>query len=159
MQQSVQFDGQLLRELRKANDWSQTELSLRSGVSVSHISQLEKGTRKSPSLDMAYRLSEALSVSMYRFIRATISSNRSPSSAYDRDEPASTVERDPLKIAEDLKSWERSLRPDVINFILSDQAEEYLVLAQRLYEERNDPKQVLHLVNDFIQNLEPQNND
>lgn len=48
-----------VREKRKERRYTLKRLEKESGVSDSHISQLERGEKK-PSLEVAYRLSKAL---------------------------------------------------------------------------------------------------
>lgn len=54
--------GKTIRELRKKKNYSARELSERSGVARSLISQLETGKRESTSMDTVYRLAKALDV-------------------------------------------------------------------------------------------------
>lgn len=52
--------GKRLKELRKRKKYSARELSERSGVARSLISQIETGKRQSTSMDTVYRLAKAL---------------------------------------------------------------------------------------------------
>lgn len=52
----------VLRLLRIANDLSITELANKIGVSKSYVSELERGLKKRPSLDLIDKYSEALNV-------------------------------------------------------------------------------------------------
>lgn len=54
--------GKKIRELRRSKNYSARELSERSGVARSLISQLETGKRQSTSMDTVYRLAKALNV-------------------------------------------------------------------------------------------------
>lgn len=54
--------GKNLREIRKNKALSAAELSQKSGVARSLISQLESGKRQSTSVDTLYRLAQALEV-------------------------------------------------------------------------------------------------
>ncbi|WP_425806455.1 helix-turn-helix domain-containing protein [Desulfitobacterium sp. Sab5] len=54
--------GKTIKELRKKRNYSARELSERSGVARSLISQLETGKRASTSMDTVYRLAKALDV-------------------------------------------------------------------------------------------------
>jgi putative transcriptional regulator len=51
-----------LEQLRKANGWSQPELSRRSGVPQATIWRLEEGKQRSVDLDYLGKLAEALGV-------------------------------------------------------------------------------------------------
>ena len=53
-----------LQELRWEKDWSQEQLSRRSGVSRKTIEHIENGTTLSPSVYTAIKLAKALSVSV-----------------------------------------------------------------------------------------------
>ncbi|HVJ50328.1 helix-turn-helix transcriptional regulator [Desulfitobacterium sp.] len=56
--------GKKIKELRKNKNYSARELSERSGVARSLISQLETGKRQSTSMDTVYRLAKALDVTL-----------------------------------------------------------------------------------------------
>lgn len=136
------FNGIKLREFRKERRWSLEELSRRSGLSVSHLSALEKGERKSPSVELVYQLAEALSISIYQLL------NTDDIQAY----PNSSDQKDML-VAEDFVRWGRRLHPEMITFIQSQEAEEYLNLAYQLYENRNSSSKLLQLITQFVQRL------
>lgn len=51
-----------IREHRKRRGWTQEELGQRVGVSKQRVSQYERGERR-PTVEMVYRLAEALGVS------------------------------------------------------------------------------------------------
>jgi XRE family transcriptional regulator of biofilm formation len=52
----------VLRQLRKQRKLTQNELAKRAEVTRSHLSLLEAGHRKNPSIDVLERLARALSV-------------------------------------------------------------------------------------------------
>ena len=52
----------MLRQLRKQRKLTQNELAKRAEVTRSHLSLLEAGHRKNPSIDVLERLARALSV-------------------------------------------------------------------------------------------------
>lgn len=60
--------GKKIKELRKKRNYSARELSERSGVARSLISQLETGNRKSTSVDTIYRLAKALDAPLSYFV-------------------------------------------------------------------------------------------
>ena len=60
--------GKKIKELRINKDFSARELSERSGVARSLISQLETGKRQSTGIDTVYRLAKALDVPLSRFL-------------------------------------------------------------------------------------------
>lgn len=53
----------VLRLLRIANDLSIKELSDKSGISVSYITDIEKGVKSKPSIEIIEKYSKALDVS------------------------------------------------------------------------------------------------
>lgn len=53
----------VLRLLRISNDLSIKQLSEQTGISVSYITEIEKGIRTKPSLDILDKYSKALNVS------------------------------------------------------------------------------------------------
>jgi transcriptional regulator with XRE-family HTH domain len=59
--------GDELRSAREKADMSQTELSLAAGVDRSYISQIEND-KKSPTIDMLFRLCAAMKVSPSKII-------------------------------------------------------------------------------------------
>jgi transcriptional regulator with XRE-family HTH domain len=73
--------GEKVAYLREQRGWTLKELSERSGVSVSHISAIENGTRPNPSIDRVKRLAHAFGVSLAYF---------------DDDAPAPDAEADGL---------------------------------------------------------------
>lgn len=153
----VQFDGRELLALRKAHGWSLDELSKRSGVSMSHISQLEKGTRKSPAIDRVYRLAEAFDVSMYRFLSRVLQNDEDggratgtdgyPTPGKTGDAPARTLE------GVDWNAWSRELPPEVARFMVSDAAADYVLFAKRLHDHRHSPRQVVQLIHEFMEGM------
>lgn len=68
--------GKKIKELRNIKDVSARELSERSGVARSLISQLETGKRQSTGMDTIYRLAKALDVPLTYFF-----SDESPSAS------------------------------------------------------------------------------
>lgn len=52
----------VIRELRKRKNLTQEELANRAKITRSHLSLLEAGHRKNPSLDVVKRLARALGV-------------------------------------------------------------------------------------------------
>lgn len=53
----------VLRLLRISNDLSIKQLSEQTGISISYITEIEKGVRTKPSIDIIDRYSKALNVS------------------------------------------------------------------------------------------------
>lgn len=69
--------GKRLKNLRKERNFSASELSDRSGVARSLISQLETGKRQSANVDTLYRLAKALNVPLSYFVSEEPITNRS----------------------------------------------------------------------------------
>ena len=59
-----------LQELRWQKNWSVTKLSMRSGVSVSTISEIENDQQMKPRVLTALRLAHALGVSVEDIFKA-----------------------------------------------------------------------------------------
>ena len=160
MEHASRFNGTKLRQLRKLQGWSLEELSKRSGLSVSHLSALEKGRRKSPSVDLIYDLAEAFPVSIYFFLDQTDDHADDQTDAAAEQflypVPPRTRNRsqqnndEDAQFAQALSQWSRTLRPDTIAFMLQEEAQEYLVFAQKLHASRHSSEQVLQLVSEFI---------
>lgn len=150
MASTHRFNGDKLHQFRKNRGWSLEELSHRSGLSVSHLSALEKGARKSPSVDLVYQIAEALSISMYQLLDA-------PAAVASHDtrypEFSAVASEAPLNIAEEITAWGRKSHPNRVAFILNKEAEAYLTLAQRLFENRGSSARVLQIFTEFIQKL------
>ncbi|PWI57238.1 helix-turn-helix domain-containing protein [Sulfoacidibacillus thermotolerans] len=155
MNRVTRFSGAKIRELRKAHGWSLEELSRRSGLSISHLSALEKGNRKSPSVDLVYDLSEAFHVSMYYFMDRESTSDV-PSSRFSYPSETSpgsseSTSHSPLPSDEQIFHWTRTLRPETLAFMLHEDAEAYLTFAHNLYANRHSTAQLVQLMNEFIQ--------
>ncbi|ATY85922.1 hypothetical protein CVV65_14150 [Kyrpidia spormannii] len=101
--------GVKLKQLRTERGWTLEQLSARSGLSISHISSLERGTRMKPSFQVAVRLARALEVPLATFL-----------------EDAGEEEVDPLE----------HLPPEIREFVTREDATPYLYLAKRLQEAR-----------------------
>lgn len=152
------FNGAELHRLRRERSWSLEELSERSGVSVSHISQLEKGTRKSPSVDRVYRLAEALSVSMYSLLGRAAEESAVPSQNWDGRMqygagafPSSSGAPSEAAETDGSRTWAtRRVRPEILAFVAREDSEEYIQWAQALYEARDSYPRVLEIVGNLL---------
>ena len=128
------FDSVRLLRLRKAYGWSIEELSLRSNVSISHISHLEKGTRKSPSIEIVYALAEALNVSMYDLLTL-------PETSF-------------MQVRESLEERSKTLSPTIVHFLLDQRADPYIAFAKELHENQDASSfDVLSIVSSFMQKV------
>lgn len=64
MEFSMDIFGRNLRTAREKKGWNQSKLGEEAGVQQSQISNYENTTSKTPSLETAYKLAEALGVSL-----------------------------------------------------------------------------------------------
>ncbi len=60
--------GPMLRELRQERNLTQEELAKKAKTTRSHLSLLEAGHRKNPSLDVLKRLAKALGVPVAKLL-------------------------------------------------------------------------------------------
>jgi transcriptional regulator with XRE-family HTH domain len=58
----ISYMGQRVKRLREAREWSQPDLAKRAKVSQAYIAELERGTKRNPSVRIAVRLAKALGV-------------------------------------------------------------------------------------------------
>lgn len=54
--------GRMLKRLREARGWSQPKLAKEAKVSQAYLAELERSTKKNPSLPILRRLAKALGV-------------------------------------------------------------------------------------------------
>lgn len=52
--------GETIKDIRKRKGLSQQELATQSGISQTYLSQIEKGDRQSPTIEVLHKISEAL---------------------------------------------------------------------------------------------------
>ncbi|GMA64710.1 helix-turn-helix domain-containing protein [Alicyclobacillus fastidiosus] len=62
--------GQKLRFLREQKGWTLAEASEQTGISISHLSAIEKGTRPNPSYFLVAKLAEAYGVPLTYFLES-----------------------------------------------------------------------------------------
>ena len=62
-QKKILAFGPVLRNLRLERNWTQAELGEKLGVAPQHVSMLESG-KKFPNLEMLFKVSDALGVSL-----------------------------------------------------------------------------------------------
>lgn len=60
--------GQKARMLREQHGWTLAEASKMSGISISHLSAIEKGNRPNPSFSLVVKLSQAYNVPLTFFV-------------------------------------------------------------------------------------------
>ncbi|MDI3328448.1 MAG: helix-turn-helix transcriptional regulator [Alicyclobacillaceae bacterium] len=120
--------GAKLKQLRTNRGWTLEQLAARSGLSISHISSLERGTRTKPSFMVAVRLAEALEVPLWTFL----------------DDPdAETVRRlAALSPERPERATLEHLPEEIRSFVAREDAAPYLHLAKRLQEAHVPPEQM-----------------
>lgn len=64
--------GKKVRELRKANNLTMSELAKKSGTASSYISDLENGKIKNPSINKIEKIAEALGVSLAELVKKEV---------------------------------------------------------------------------------------
>lgn len=62
--------GQLIRQTREAKGWTQQELEKRTGISQTHISQLERDRITTPTPPVLHPIADALEISDVECMRA-----------------------------------------------------------------------------------------
>ncbi|WP_290587674.1 helix-turn-helix transcriptional regulator [Alicyclobacillus sp.] len=159
--------GEKVAYLREQRGWTLKQLHERSGVSVSHISAIENGTRPNPSIDCVKRLARAFGVSLAYFdddhplehgLPETLAGHPTPSAVDAPGAPAipgpmpspdSTENTDWLELAKRIHTlYDR----DTTRFIASESSRPYLVLARQLAEQDllHDAPHLLQVIAQFI---------
>lgn len=118
--------GERVKRIRQERNWSQQELSLRSGISTPHISSIERGKRF-PSLDYARKIADALGVGLLALCDENVVL-RPPKMHSSADEL-------PLYLQ---------------NFVLNEDAEPYLNAAHRMSSLPKEDADLLCLVIDLL---------
>jgi transcriptional regulator with XRE-family HTH domain len=122
--------GEKLRELRFNKKWTLNELAQRSGLSISHISSLERGTRTKPSMEVVRKLANALQVPVH----------------YLHDEALG--DRDLYSEADLLLA---RFAPDAQAFLLNEESTPYILFAKKLYELRNNERGIIKALHEFLE--------
>lgn len=106
-----------VRLMRKQNGWTLEDLALRSGVSRSMLSQIERGTAN-PTLAVAYRIAQAFGLSLGDLVdqpaaRGKIDIIRHQDNTYRfrDDDDCSIRTLSPLSLEKDVEFYELRLRP------------------------------------------------
>lgn len=147
MPESTRFDGLKLKALRKQRGWTQEQVAKLAGISVSHVSQLEKGSRKSPSVDLVYQLAEAFSVSIYALLQLDAPALAGVRYTIEAMTPIAAEEPDFWS------KWRHALHPNMAAFLISDDSDTYLTFAKELYDSRHSSRRALQLVSEFMNQL------
>lgn len=112
------------KRLREEHHWTLSQLSAQTGISMSHLSAIEKGTRPNPSFDMMCRLARTYGLSLDYFaedpIPGTVQKEGESTSLHDFPGDAEN----------------RAIQPDIRAFLAADHAGPYLALARHLAKRR-----------------------
>ncbi|TCP56057.1 transcriptional regulator with XRE-family HTH domain [Tumebacillus sp. BK434] len=131
MEQSSNYTlGAKLREMRLSKKWTLNELSQRSGLSISHISSLERGTRTKPSMEVVRKLANALQIPVHYL--------------HDDD----TIDKDMYSEADRILS---RFSPDTQAFLLQEDSVPYIMFAKRLYELRGEERGIIKALHEFLE--------
>lgn len=115
--------GQNLHRLRKERNWTLAQLSQRSGLSISHISSLERGTRTKPSMEVVTKLANALQVPVH----------------YLQDgNTGEPVEKGDRVLAR--------FSPELQQFLLKEDSVPYILLAKQLHDAIEESKADVALI-------------
>lgn len=131
MEQSSTYTlGAKLREMRLSKKWTLNELSQRSGLSISHISSLERGTRTKPSMEVVRKLANALQIPVHYL--------------HDDD----TIDKDMYSEADRILS---RFSPDTQAFLLQEDSVPYIMFAKRLYELQGEERGIIKALHEFLE--------
>ncbi|MFD2172128.1 helix-turn-helix domain-containing protein [Tumebacillus lipolyticus] len=131
MEQSSNYTlGAKLREMRLSKKWTLNELSQRSGLSISHISSLERGTRTKPSMEVVRKLANALQVPVHYL--------------HDDD----MIDQDIYSEADLILS---RFSPDTQAFLLQADSVPYIMFAKRLYELQGEERGIIQALHEFLE--------
>ncbi|WP_157729636.1 helix-turn-helix domain-containing protein [Tumebacillus algifaecis] len=131
MEQSSNYTlGAKLREMRLSKKWTLNELSQRSGLSISHISSLERGTRTKPSMEVVRKLANALQIPVHYL--------------HDDD----TIDKDMYSEADRILS---RFSPDTQAFLLQEDSVPYIMFAKRLYELQGEEHGIIKALHEFLE--------
>lgn len=122
--------GRKLRDMRLQRKWTLNELSVRAGLSISHISSLERGTRTKPSMTVVKKLANALEV------------------------PIHYLHDDYLGDQELYNEADRILSryaPDTQAFLLKEESIPYVLLAKKLYDLGDDERGIIKALHEFLE--------
>jgi transcriptional regulator with XRE-family HTH domain len=131
-QSSAYTLGEKLRELRNGRKWTLNELSQRSGLSISHISSLERGTRTKPSMEVVRKLANALQVPVHHLHDDGIG---------DHD------------LYSDADRILSRFAPDTQAFLLKEESVPYILFAKRIYELRRDERGIIKALDEFLDTI------
>ncbi|MGZ4031448.1 MAG: helix-turn-helix domain-containing protein [Tumebacillaceae bacterium] len=134
MEQSSPYSlGKKLREMRLNKKWTLNELSMRSGLSISHISSLERGTRTKPSMVVVRKLANALEVPVHHL----------------HDE--SLGDQDLYSDADQILS---RYAPETQSFLLQEESVPYVLFAKKLFDQKLNERGIIKALDEFLDNMD-----
>jgi transcriptional regulator with XRE-family HTH domain len=122
--------GKKLREMRLQKKWTLNELSQRAGLSISHISSLERGTRNKPSMAVVRKLANALQVPIHHLDETYLG------------------DQDLYSEADLILS---RFAPDTQAFLLQEESIPYVLFAKQLYDARNNERGIIKALHEFLE--------
>jgi transcriptional regulator with XRE-family HTH domain len=135
MEQSSTYTlGEKLRELRSNKKWTLNELSQRSGLSISHISSLERGTRTKPSMEVVRKLANALQIPVHHLHDDVLG---------DRN------------LYSDADLILSRYAPDTQAFLLKEESVPFVLFAKRIHELRHDERGIIKALDEFLDMVRP----
>ena len=124
--------GDKVARLRAARGWTLAEVAEQTGISISHLSAIENGTRKNPSFRVVTKIARVFNVSLDDF---------------STESPKKSVTKNPLALmAVTLNDHKLSA------FLASEEAPRYIAFAKRLAdgEHQEDPSRLLAMIAAFL---------
>lgn len=122
--------GKKLREMRLQKKWTLNELSQRAGLSISHISSLERGTRNKPSMAVVRKLANALQVPIHHLDETYLG------------------DQDLYSEADLILS---RFAPDTQAFLLQEESIPFVLFAKQLYDARNNERGIIKALHEFLE--------
>jgi transcriptional regulator with XRE-family HTH domain len=137
--------GEKVAKLRQEKGWTLKELSEKSGVSLSHISAIENGTRPNPSILRVIKLAQALDVSLAYFDDSVSEVTKQTSFQSSSAATAGSLDTMEAKL-------QTLYDPKTQAFIVSETSRPYVALAMQLAAQSptQDPSVFLQLIAQFI---------
>ncbi|MCL6442774.1 MAG: helix-turn-helix domain-containing protein [Alicyclobacillus sp.] len=143
--------GKKLSELRAKRGWTLKYVSSRTGISVSHLSAMEKGRRPHPSFHNVARLANLYEVPLTLFLDDEL---RGPEVQQDpfTDHPSGDSNQHDAQEATLAAKLKRLYDADTQTFIASESSRPYVALAKQLADAGNqlDPSSLLQLIAQLI---------
>lgn len=151
--------GQKIARLREEQGWTLKALSQKSGVSLSHISAIENGTRPNPSILRIVKLAKAFGVSLAYFDDLTSGGVRPAKATESGDGEVVAVSRATGTPATQELAAKLQTMYDAKTqaFFVAESSKPYVDLAMQLAAQNptQDPSVYLQLIAQFIRDQNP----